>query len=62
MAQRLLPSSVLRNGHTFGSLQQAPHWTHRPVRVGETGNTDVKVRLSLAPQVFFELPAISSPQ
>ncbi len=53
MPQELWPwPLVLRNGHTFGSLQQAPQWTHRPCRRFETGSTAVNVRLTFAAQVF----------
>ncbi len=49
---------VLRKGHTLGSLQQAPQWTHRPRRRFETGSTDVNVRLTFAAHVFFRRSTI----
>jgi len=48
-----LPSGLyLRNQQTFGSLQQAPQLTHLPFLCCETGRMAVRVRLSLAAQVF----------
>lgn len=47
-------SSVVINGHGVGSLQQAPHRLHFPLRFSSIGNTLVAVRFSLAGQVFFE--------
>jgi hypothetical protein len=53
IVQKDLPSdSYFRNGQTFGSLQHAPHWTHRPLRFLTTGRTDVRVLLHLADHVF----------
>jgi len=45
---------MLRNGHLFGSLQQAPHRLHLPLRLLSTGKMLVAARLSLAAQVFSE--------
>jgi hypothetical protein len=53
--QMALPwASNLSQGQTLGNLQQAPQRRHWPLRVLETGKKAVKVRLSLAPHVFFE--------
>jgi hypothetical protein len=48
----LLSGVNFRNGQTFGSLQQAPQFTHAPLRFFETGNTAVNVLFVLASQVF----------
>jgi len=45
---------MLKNGHLFGSLQQAPQRLHLPLRPLSTGKTLVTVRLNLAGIVFFE--------
>jgi hypothetical protein len=45
---------MLKNGHTFGSLQQAPQRLQLPVRFLSTGKTLVAVRLILADQVLFK--------
>jgi len=55
---------MLKNGHGFGSLQQAPQRLHSPLRFLSTGKTLVTVRLALAGQVFFKksfviIPAIN---
>jgi hypothetical protein len=55
----LLSGVNFKNGQTFGSLQQAPQFTHAPLRFFETGNTAVKVLFVLASHVFL-LSAISS--
>jgi hypothetical protein len=44
-----------KNGHRFGSLQQAPQRLHLPSRPLSTGKTLVTIRLALADQVFFVL-------
>jgi len=51
--------SYLRKGQTFGSLQQAPQLRHRPLRLLETGRTEVKVLFTLANQVFLLLSTTS---
>jgi hypothetical protein len=45
---------MLKKGHLFGSLQQAPHLLHLPLRLLSTGKTLVTVRLNLAGIVFFK--------
>jgi len=50
----------LRNGQALGSLQQAAQLIHSPLRLLETGSTEVKILLILADQVFLFLSAISS--
>ncbi|MHC4423116.1 MAG: hypothetical protein ACYS0C_09630 [Planctomycetota bacterium] len=45
---------MLKNGHVFGSLQQAPQRLHLPLRLLSTGKTLVAVRLNLAGIAFFE--------
>jgi hypothetical protein len=53
--QMALPwASNFSQGHTFGSLQQAPQRRHWPLRFFETGKKAVTVRLNLAAHVFFE--------
>jgi len=49
----------LRNGQALGSLQQAAQLIHLPLRLLETGSTEVKVLFILASQVFLLLSAIS---
>jgi len=49
----------LRKGHTLGSLQHAPQLTHRPFRLSQTGNIEVKILFILADHVFFLLPPSS---
>lgn len=59
MEQYIFPSEpFFMNGHTFGSLQQAPQLMQCPLRSSETGSRHVKVRLSFAAQVFLWLLAI----
>jgi len=45
---------MLKNGHVFGSLQQAPHRLQLPLRLLSTGKRLVTVRLSLAGIAFFK--------
>lgn len=53
MVQSSLPfSACFRKGQTLGSLQHAPQLTHCPLRLSETGRSDVKVLPILADQVF----------
>jgi hypothetical protein len=54
-----------KNGHRFGSLQQAPQRLHLPLRLSSTGKTLVTIRLALADQVFLKkgivlIPAINT--
>jgi hypothetical protein len=46
----------------FGSLQHAPQLMHRPFLSFETGKIAVKVRLSLAAQVFLGFCVNSIPE
>jgi len=48
----------LRNGQALGSLQQAAQLIHSPLRLLETGSTEVKILFILASQVFLLLSAI----
>ena len=60
MLQYEFPSGLyLRKWQRFGNLQHAPQWTHSPLRLEETGNTDVKVLFAFAAQVFRSLSAIT---
>lgn len=55
-----MPSDwYFRNGHTLGSLQHAPHWTHRPLRFFAAGRNEVSVLLNFADQVFCRSTTIS---
>jgi len=60
MQQYDLPSGPYRrNRQTLGSLQHAPQLTHCPLRLGETGSTDVNVLLIFADHVLLVLSAIA---
>jgi hypothetical protein len=50
-----------KNGHRFGSLQQAPQRLQLPLRLLSTGKTLVTVRLTLADQVFFKKSIVLIP-
>ena len=53
MQRDLLFSSYLRNGHTLGSLQQAPHRKHSPTLLLSLGRNAVKHLINLPYQLFF---------
>jgi hypothetical protein len=47
-----------RKGQTLGSRQQAAQLIHSPLRLFETGSTEVNVLFTFADHVFPFLPAI----